>query len=155
MSEKQIIVFETTDIFNIKGIGDADGPVVGSFFDQHDQKTYELATTGVLEKALELGCEVFVASTRAHLTENDKWWVSMLKEHGFNTSHLFLVDVVEDGRDDSSSGWRRLFLHLNIEWPTEDLGDGPQPMFWTSACHVLEENGVLLACTLRKRERKS
>lgn len=136
MSERQIIVFETSDIFNYEGL--ANGPVRFTFED-HNGDTKKLCSTGVLEWALEGGCEVFVASTRSHLLESDEWWTKLVA-----ADHIFLSDEPVDGaltERDASSGWKRLFERLNVEWPDDE--------HWVNARMELENHDVTLAWRIR------
>jgi hypothetical protein len=65
-------------------------------------------STGVLEKALEEGCEVYIVTTRERLEPSYGWWMKLVKRE-----NIFLGD-----RRDNEVGLRALLDSLEIPWPS-------------------------------------
>lgn len=77
-------------------------------------------STGQLERALELGLDVYVCSLKPSLGAQDAWWRKLVK-----AENVFLFDelaagtlaVNEIGRK-AYLPWQRLFSALGIPWET-------------------------------------
>ena len=85
------------------------------------------SSTGVLEKILEDGHEVYVVTTRDKLCPTDDWWVKLV-----DSSKIFMGEGL-----DFQKGWHDLFKALGHKWPTEE---DEEPMFWTMAKSYLKRN---------------
>jgi hypothetical protein len=95
-------------------------------------------TNGLLEKAIELGYEVFVVSTRSKTTEVDAWWLALVP-----ADHIFLADPKPGTCEswDIDSGRKRLVSALGLQWPE---GIRPNIAYW------LPSQGIDNASALRK-----
>ena len=95
-----------------------------------------LWSTGRLEAALAEGATPVIISSRSKLFEHDAWWMKLVDEGNIHlmwsrgdASHdqftAFCVDV--------------LGSQYGLDWPTEDYGDGAEPMSWTGALKFLNQ----------------
>jgi len=79
------------------------------------------SSTGVLEKILGDGHEVYVVTTRDKLCPTDDWWVKLV-----DSSKIFMGEP-----NYFEKGWHDLFKALGHEWPTvEDDTPGPYTPKW-------------------------
>ncbi len=113
--------------------------------------------TGLLERAIEEGYEVFITTTRTKLVETDDWWRKLVPD-----DHIFLTDPsVEDMQEQLSSGWKKCVTALGLSWPTEGdlksdhkdrLGSdwADKPGRWTDVQHWLPSQDIDTVHALRK-----
>ena len=108
---------------------------------EDDVGIHHVYSTGRLERAIRLGYDVYVASTRERLDEHDSWWVGMVGK-----DHVFLAREWKAGEDvPVSSGWVELFGALGLAYP---IAPSPPPSVrlahWTTARDMLKNYGIRL-----------
>jgi hypothetical protein len=134
------VIFSTSDIFTTvhhewdhKHVElKVDTIVPGSGYENERVRIWSY---GALEMALSEGAKVLVSSTRTTLGDTDKWWLDLLKDHG-QDGCVFLAEN-RGFHPDYSSGWKKLFAELSVEWPKDEFG---QEEFWTQALQWLKKN---------------
>lgn len=150
---KKIAIFETSDIFFIHWNVTNDLPAPkspaahifkASFEDSHG--THKVYSTGALERALEQGYKVYVASTRTRMGDHDAWWISLVGEDAvFLAREPSPAHYHEDRNAAISAGWMGVYKEVGIPWPERD----GEPEFWTTARHMLSEHGVDLGADFK------
>jgi len=130
-----VAIFTTTSIFFVKH----ESPNSSRRYPWGEEKAQLpdgsiVYSHGRLEKALAEGYTVYVASTRRSLGAHDSWWVELV-----GVDNIFLAEELGDDNLSSSSGWRRLFSHLGLEWPVRN----GREVFWTTAMDRLQEFGFV------------
>jgi hypothetical protein len=124
-------------------------------------------TTGKLEYAISQGYDVYVVSTRDTVVpESDAWWMALVKPE-----HVFFADEGTGRTEEGwTTGWKRLFKKLGIDWPTkcaecglvpeycleassldgDVCGDGVAPGTWMDARESLKLIGVRTGNLVRR-----
>lgn len=127
-----IVVLTTSDIFRVSNTGPPKGckSEVKDEFDI-DGNIFSSYSTGLFEKAIAEGKDIYVGSTRVKLLSGEKWWSEQIP-----SDHIFMR---RDLDEPSSEAWKRLFDAIGIEWPIDDLG----PVSWIMAVGVLREKGIM------------
>jgi hypothetical protein len=115
---KKTVIFSTASIHStvlLKG-----RPLVAQ--DEVGGKSRKRYSTGLLEKALELGYEVYVMTTQTmdELKKNtalEGWWMALVSE-----DRIFAcgVEVQRESKIVMLEPWYRLFDRLGIEFPTDE-----------------------------------
>ncbi len=128
-------IFTTSEIQRISYSGEVD---------------FEVTSTGALERALEQGFTVLVATTRSKLGSHDSWWIDLVGEDNVFVAGDDYDGDYDAGRAGPNAGWRRLFQRLDEEWPTHTW-EHPRTgktvttwEHWTQARTVLVQRGYAL-----------
>lgn len=142
-TNKKIAIFTTSEIFRswYPKIG---LPMVAEI-ETGDGRTAKFCSTGSIESAKESGYEVYVVTTRSSLGDHDDWWRELV-----DSKNVYLADARFEGEfgevwryedenvDKSNSGWKRLYEHLQLPWPKNELDD--LDAHWTTAREQLKNN---------------
>lgn len=150
---KEVAIFETSDIFIVEWNytskptrEETSGFALKASFEDSNG-LHKVYSTGGLERALEQGYKVYVASTRKRLFDHDAWWISLV-----GAGAVFLARPVrqrshEDRNAAISAGWMGAYREIGIPWPMYE--DGETPEFWTTARRLLIEHGVKIGADFR------
>jgi hypothetical protein len=149
---KKIAIFETSDIilvawnYTAKPTREQTSKLVLKTTFENANGVHEVYSTGALERALEQGYKVYVASTRERLGDHDAWWISMV-----GADAVFLAQSPDPENYDEtrnggvSAGWMGVYKELGIPWPTHD----GEPEFWTTARRLLSKHGIDIGADFR------
>lgn len=131
------VLLTTSDIFTYHEKGKTKHPRGGVEL-KYTSEQLEFWSTGVLERVLEAGHQVIVATTRSRseLGNHDQWWLALVGE-----DNVFFASDNESLPHNRrySQGWMQAFEVLGIPWPM----DGDEPEHWTAAQSLLKPHGIL------------
>jgi len=141
MADK-IAVFETSEIFEQAQEGQQQPTELElkTSVEDFDGTKWYIYSRGNLERALDDGYTVYVASTRHKLGDHDAWWVEMV-----GRENVFLAGE-EDIERAICLGWYKVYEKLGLEWPVHHA----RPFWWTGAREALRDHGVKLGVDFRR-----
>lgn len=113
MDECRIAVFGTTAIMSDMPVFKGQQPVHSEIW---RRKYYASYSTGRLERALDLGLEVWVCSIRPAFGPQDGWWRKLVPAERVLGTDLSVMDVGRNGMAGLLEPWKRLYERFGLLW---------------------------------------
>ena len=157
-----VAVFETSEIFGIAWNADSDGipkrlhgKTAKATFERPAGKTHQVYSMGNLERAIEQGFKIYVASTREALGEHDAWWIELVGTDAIHLARRPDPEFYEEDRSAAAgAGWMSVYDALDLPWPTLGGVTDGTPAFWTVAREKLSKHGIKIGRDFEPQEKR-